>query len=68
MNNYIKNKLSKGVLFLTGIAVFSACTDNFLKPDPLSFYELNQVWRPYWLWLTVIFALGHSTIVVVTVI
>ena len=39
MNNYIKNKLSKGVLFLTGIAVFSACTDNFLKPDPLSFYE-----------------------------
>ena len=39
MNNYIKNKLSKGVLLLTGIAVFSACTDNFLKPDPLSFYE-----------------------------
>lgn len=29
MNNYIKNKLSKGVLLLTGIAVFSACTDNF---------------------------------------
>ena len=39
MNNYIKNKLSKGVLLLTGIGVFSACTDIFLKPDPLSFYE-----------------------------
>ena len=43
MNNYIKNKLSKGVLFLTGIAVFSACTDNFLKPDPLSFYEHKKI-------------------------
>lgn len=31
MNNYIKNKLSKGVLFLTGIAVFSACTDQLFE-------------------------------------
>lgn len=39
MKSYIKNKLSKGILILTGVALLSACTDDFLKPDPLSFYE-----------------------------
>lgn len=39
MKNYMKNKLSKGILILTGAALLSACTDDFLKPDPLSFYE-----------------------------
>lgn len=39
MKNYIKNKLSKGILILTGVAFLSSCTDSFLKPDPLSFYE-----------------------------
>ena len=39
MKNNIKNKLSKGFLILMGAAFLSSCTDDFLKPDPLSFYE-----------------------------
>ena len=39
MKNNIKNKLSKGFLILMGAAFLSSCTDGFLKPDPLSFYE-----------------------------
>ena len=39
MKNNIKNKLSKGFLVLMGAACLSSCTDDFLKPDPLSFYE-----------------------------
>lgn len=37
MNN--KNKFSKLLLILIGFAMLSACSDNFLKPDPLSIYE-----------------------------
>lgn len=39
MKNYIKNKLSKGILILAATAFLASCTDDFLKPDPLSFYE-----------------------------
>lgn len=39
MKNYIKNRLSKGILVLTGMAVLSSCTDSFLEPDPLSMFE-----------------------------
>lgn len=39
MKNYIKNKLSKSILILAGAAFLASCTDSFLKPDPLSFYE-----------------------------
>lgn len=39
MKNCIKNKFSKGILILTGIAALSGCTDSFLESDPLSFYE-----------------------------
>lgn len=39
MKNYIINKISRGIAILTGVAILSACTDDFLKPDPLSFYE-----------------------------
>ncbi|KXT40766.1 RagB/SusD family nutrient uptake outer membrane protein [Bacteroides intestinalis] len=39
MKNYIKNKLSRGLFILAGMAAVCSCTDSFLKPDPLSFYE-----------------------------
>ena len=38
MKNYIKNKLSRGLFILAGMAAVCSCTDDFLKPDPLSFY------------------------------
>lgn len=39
MKQYIKNKLSKGVVILAGMAAMYGCSESFLKPDPLSFYE-----------------------------
>lgn len=39
MKNYIKSKLSRGLFILAGMATVCSCTDSFLKPDPLSFYE-----------------------------
>lgn len=39
MKHYI-NKLSKGILILAGVSMLAtSCTDSFLKPDPLSFYN-----------------------------
>lgn len=36
----MKNRISKGMSLLIGAAFLaSSCTDSFLKPDPLSFYE-----------------------------
>lgn len=39
MKNYMNNILSKGLLIFTGAVLSTGCTDSFLKPDPLSFYE-----------------------------
>lgn len=39
MKTYIKNRICKGVAILAGAAILTGCTDDFLKPDPLSFYE-----------------------------
>lgn len=39
MKNNIINKFKKGILIITGAALLSGCTDSFLEPDPLSFYE-----------------------------
>lgn len=39
MKNYIINKISKGVLILAGITTMYGCSESFLEPDPLSFYE-----------------------------
>lgn len=38
-SNKFINKLSKGILIITTMAVSFGCSVDFLKPDPLSFYE-----------------------------
>lgn len=37
--NKIKNKLSKSFLMIVAATVVCSCTEDFLKPDPLSIYE-----------------------------
>ena len=39
MKDYIKNKITKGVLALIGAMILTGCAESFLEPDPLSFYE-----------------------------
>lgn len=39
MKTYINNKIIRGIFLLAGMASLVGCTDDFLKPDPLSFYE-----------------------------
>ncbi|MBD0822851.1 RagB/SusD family nutrient uptake outer membrane protein [Aestuariibaculum marinum] len=39
MKRYIKNKIKKLAPFFIGPALFISCSEDFLEPDPLSFYE-----------------------------
>ena len=39
MKQSIQHTLSKGLLLLSGACLSAGCTDSFLEPDPLSFYE-----------------------------
>ncbi|MGY5355666.1 RagB/SusD family nutrient uptake outer membrane protein [Wenyingzhuangia sp. IMCC45467] len=39
MKRYIKNTISKLALASIGIAGLTSCSEEFLEPDPLSFYE-----------------------------
>ena len=39
MKNTIINKLSRGFMAVSLLAMLAGCTDSFLKQDPLSFYE-----------------------------
>ena len=39
MKNSILNKIAKGCVAVTSVAMLGGCTDSFLEQDPLSFYE-----------------------------
>lgn len=39
MKKIIKNKIAKFALILIGTTILSGCSDDFLAPDPLSFFE-----------------------------
>lgn len=39
MKNYIENKFTKVILLFFSVVLLFGCTDDYLEPDPLSFYE-----------------------------